>query len=356
MYTPAETLEYLYAAAIHKKGLPYYKRALSGILGGICLGFGGIVAFTLGSYWSQAGNAPAAIVFLSFTFPIALWLILFTKVDLFTSNCMLVAIAMWRDAKHLEMWSDKKHRYNVFDVFFLLINSWIWNFVGNLCFVYFLLYKGDLLNSRLGPYVLGIAKKKMCLPHAACFTRAIAANWLVNLAVYMSYHTDDVLGKAFVMWFPIMTFVACGFEHCIANMFTLPMAIVYNVHVAPVRNPHVTWLGFSRNIWTATFGNIVGGAFVGVVYSILYDSDRFFDTIYYWQGLISGKPVEQPAVKDVEAGEKSVELTVADSKENEDKTVRELDSKKYSSVSAAVNDKSMNTAAFGNFVQSIDEF
>lgn len=55
---------------------------------------------------------------------------------------------------------------------------------------------------------------------------AIGCNWLVCLAVWLSFGAQDAAGKILGIWFPIMAFVAIGFQHVVANMFVIPAAIL----------------------------------------------------------------------------------------------------------------------------------
>ena len=91
------------------------------------------------------------------------------------------------------------------------------------------------------------------------FFRAIGCNWLVCLAVYLAIASDDIIGKLIGIWFPIMAFVAIGFEHVVANMFFIPVGIFLG---------GVTWSQFFiNNMVPATLGNIIGGAiFVAAIY------------------------------------------------------------------------------------------
>ena len=75
--------------------------------------------------------------------------------------------------------------------------------------------------------------------------------------------------------FPVTAFVAMGFEHCVANMFFLPMGIIAkNMGVAYTGSANIdvlTWGGAMYNIGFATLGNLIGGAiFVGVLYWLAY--------------------------------------------------------------------------------------
>ncbi len=77
---------------------------------------------------------------------------------------------------------------------------------------------------------------------------------------------DEVIG----ILLPIAAFVACGFEHCVANMFFLPMGLALNSLAGVGAVGAVTLGGAAYNIAIATMGNIVGGAAVGLVYWFVY--------------------------------------------------------------------------------------
>ena len=86
------------------------------------------------------------------------------------------------------------------------------------------------------------------------FLRAVGCNWLVCLAVWMALAPTDVAGKILAIFFPIMAFVAMGFDHVVANMFFLPAAIFAG---RPAASPGAT----RCNNWLfAGLGNLVGAA------------------------------------------------------------------------------------------------
>ena len=94
--------------------------------------------------------------------------------------------------------------------------------------------------------------------------RAIGCNWLVCLAVYLALASDDIIGKIFGIWFPIMAFVTIGFEHSVANMFFIPLCMFLGAE-------GVTWATMFNNLIPVTLGNIVGAVvFVAGIYYITY--------------------------------------------------------------------------------------
>ena len=128
-------------------------------------------------------------------------------------------------------------------------------------------------NSDLGVAAIGIAAKKVSLDFSEALVRGIGCNWLVCLAVWMALAASQTIGKIFAIFFPIMGFVAIGFEHCVANMYFIPTGIflknwagIGSASMAGL--DALTWANFVwKNLLPVTIGNIIGGAvFVGMSY------------------------------------------------------------------------------------------
>ena len=113
-----------------------------------------------------------------------------------------------------------------------------------------------------------VAAAKVKMPFAQAFIKAIGCNWLVCLAVWLANASDDIIGKIFGIWFPIMAFVTIGFEHSVANMFFIPLGMFLGAE-------GVTWSTIIvNNLIPVTLGNIVGGAvFVACIYWYTYLKD-----------------------------------------------------------------------------------
>jgi len=267
-----EALQKLYEAATAKRKAPFLVKALQGWLAGAYLSFGGFLAGTVaGNYLALPGGegAPTAQLLYSALFPLGLMFVVFGQGDLFTSNCMTVVVGYVKDMRKPA--SAHSDRYTSWDVFYVLLSSWVWNLAGSLCLVYFLGYHGQFFKnptSGAALYCTATAKKKFSLSTSAVFLRGISANWLVCLAVFFAYGCKTSLEKAFLMWIPIICFVGIGLEHCIANMFSLPCGILTDTS-------QFSWGIFSDNVAIATLGNIFGGVFVGLVYLVLnHDLDE----------------------------------------------------------------------------------
>jgi formate/nitrite transporter len=122
-----------------------------------------------------------------------------------------------------------------------------------------------LTHERLATIALGKATGESTWQ---TFLRAVGCNWLVCLAVWMSLAATSVSGKILAIFFPIMAFVAMGFDHVVANMFFLPAAIFAGV-------PGLGWGDVLLNWLIAGIGNLVGAViFVATSYWYLFLKDN----------------------------------------------------------------------------------
>jgi formate/nitrite transporter len=199
-------------------------------------------------------------------FSLGLILVIIAGAELFTGNNLMVSSAMAREitfGRMLERWG--------------LV--YVSNFVGSvllaLLFVFSGLWKtGD---AALGQAAVRIAYGKVSLGFLEALLRGIGCNWLVCLAVWMALAARQTVGRIFAIFFPIMGFVALGFEHSVANMYFIPTGILLR-DIAGVAIPAgaapeaLGWGSFAlRNLLPVTIGNIIGGVvFVGMSYWSAY--------------------------------------------------------------------------------------
>ncbi|MGN0261312.1 MAG: formate/nitrite transporter family protein [Eggerthellaceae bacterium] len=154
---------------------------------------------------------------------------------------------------------------------------WVGNFVGSLILVGIVAgaNSAGMNGGEVGSMMMTVAAGKISLPASTIIFRGIMCNFLVCLAVWMGFAGKTVIDKIFTCMFPVTAFVAMGFEHCVANMFFLPMGIIAkSMGVAYTGSANIdvlTWGGALYNIGFATLGNLIGGAiFVGVLYWLAY--------------------------------------------------------------------------------------
>ena len=110
------------------------------------------------------------------------------------------------------------------------------------------------------------------------FFKGILCNILVCLGVWLAYAGRSVTDKIVGLMLPVSAFVAAGFEHCVANMYFLPMAwLLTETGQVPAGFDAsvITIGGIVHNLVPVTLGNIVGGSgFVGLAYWVIYRKGR----------------------------------------------------------------------------------
>jgi formate/nitrite transporter len=149
------------------------------------------------------------------------------------------------------------------------------NFLGSLIVALLFYFSGlwKTGDGALGAAAVRVAYTKVNLGFGEALVRGIGCNWLVCLAVWMALAARQTIGKIFAIFFPIMAFVAIGFEHCVANMYFIPVGL-FLIPGAGLQAPagfdpqSLTWLSFLwNNLVPVTIGNTIGGAvFVGMSY------------------------------------------------------------------------------------------
>jgi formate/nitrite transporter len=253
--TPQETVRAVISIGCAKSTLPLGKLLLLGFLAGAYIALGGLVAEIVGGGCPdvKACNPGLAKFIFAAVFPVGLMLVVIAGSELFTGNTALMVPSTLTGATKWQA----------------LASNWVWSFVGNFVGSVFVAYFLGHLTGLLAadPWLScakGIAETKVSLGFWTLLWRGVGCNWLVCLAVWMAVAAEDVAGKILAIWWPIMAFVALGFEHSVANMYFVPVGIFLGANV--------TWFQFLRsNLLPVTLGNILGGAlFVGAVYAYLY--------------------------------------------------------------------------------------
>lgn len=118
----------------------------------------------------------------------------------------------------------------------------------------------------------GICELKLSEPLFGAFILAVFCNVMIYIGVEGYRSNPHELGKYLALFFGVCVFILCGFEHCVANMFFLPMGLLAKTSGFAAIDASALDLGsIFYNISAATLGNIVGGAvFVGLAYWFVY--------------------------------------------------------------------------------------
>jgi formate/nitrite transporter len=274
-------------AGKYKVGLPAWNMVVRGFMSGAYIAMGGALATvcSTGIAYSAAQVTAAAVpggfasagmaqLVLGAVFPVGLIITVLTGAELFTGDAMLAPMAAFI---HKISWAQVMNLW-IFVYIGNLIGSVVWAYIcANGPFVSFDA-AGVGTVTAFGTRAIAIAGAKVSyvgmMGMWSAFLKAIACNWLVNLAILLGICSDDMVGKFFGIWFPIMAFVSSGFEHSIANMYFIPAGIMTQGFITdPTKiNAGINWVTmWTNNVIIVTLGNIVGGLFfVGVIYWVAF--------------------------------------------------------------------------------------
>jgi formate/nitrite transporter len=258
--TIAETVAQTVGVA--KATSPWFTVFILGILAGAYIGFGGLlstaVTFDAAAKWGLGVTK----ILGGAAFSVGLMLVVIAGAELFTGNNLMISSVLSREI-----------------TFGTMVKRWgvvyLANFIGSILVVLLFYYSGlwKTGDGAMGAAAIKVAYNKVALSFNEALWRGIGCNWLVCLAVWMALAARQTIGKIFAIFFPIMAFVAIGFEHSVANMYFIPTGILL-MNVAGISgiqgvDPSVLgWINFLwRNLLPVTIGNVIGGAvFVGMSY------------------------------------------------------------------------------------------
>lgn len=258
-FSPKEIAARVETIGVAKARLPLIPMLMLSMLAGAFIGLGALYFVIVKS--DPALGFASKQVLGGVTFSLGLILVVVAGAELFTGNNLL-AMA----------WADGKISTPE------LLRNWlivcIGNFIGaaGLAILVFLSRHPEMNNAGIAQEYINIAAAKVALPFWTAFFKGILCNALVCMAVWMAFAGRSVVDKAVAIVFPISAFVAAGFEHSIANMFFITLAmLLQDFGEFGVNAKTITWIGFLHNLAPVILGNIVGGSIlVGLVYHLIY--------------------------------------------------------------------------------------
>lgn len=241
---------------------------LLALLGGAFIAIGGMFSTVV-----MAGSEHQAFgltrLLAGSVFSLGLVLILAGGGQLFTGDCLMVMA--WA--------SGRLNRREMGRVWVVV---WLGNFAGALGVAALVVLSGHYKygHGAVGAAALYLAQAKSNLPFGEAFFAGIMCNVLVCLAVWLSYGARSMTDRILAIAFPVAAFVAAGFEHCVANMYFIPLGLLIK-RFAPdsfwseigrdAASVAIPVDGFLANLAAVTAGNWVGGAIlVGAVYWLIY--------------------------------------------------------------------------------------
>jgi formate/nitrite transporter len=257
--TPAQILEYTSDSALTKALRGKLSQLILSFFAGVFIAFASegsnMAAFNL---FSNPDTYGLGKVLAGAVFGTGLMLVLIAGGELFTGNTLIIVGVLDRKVKMSQM-----------------LSNWLVVYVGNLIgslFIAYMMYQSGLFNSGnagLGGQTIKIAAYKTGLPFHSAFFLGLMCNWLVCLAVWVSFAAKDVMGKMFACFFVIGLFITSGFEHSVANMYYIPAGILAKAnsvwleaaHISGEQAANLNWASFVvKNLIPVTLGNIAGGS------------------------------------------------------------------------------------------------
>lgn len=251
---------------------PISKLLVLGIFAGMFIAMAAVGANTASCMIPNAGVAKLVGAMI---FPVGLAMVLIAGSELFTGNTLIIIPVLEKQATvggMLKNW----------------VAVYIGNFIGSL-FVAFLVNSCNqlgLFSNALAATTIKTALAKSSLNFGNAFILGILCNFLVCIAVWISFAAKDVAGKFLGLYMPIMLFVLAGFEHSVANMYYVPAGLIAAKNPAYLATAiekgidvtNLTWGNFfMNNLIPVTLGNIVGGSLIvglGYWFAFLKDAKK----------------------------------------------------------------------------------
>ena len=238
------------AAMLKNDPLGYFVLSM---MAGAFIGIGVLLAFTIGG---QLQGAPYTKVVMGMSFGVALSLVVMAGAELFTGNNMVMAMGVM------------SKKTSIYDAVKLWVICWIGNLAGAIILAV-LYHLTGLGTGDVASFMASAANSKMTLGIIPLITRGILCNFLVCLAVWSAGRASSDMGKLLMIFWCLFAFITTGFEHSIANMTLMAVALMEPSGQA------LTAGGYFYNLLFVTIGNMIGGIiFVALPYYIASRKDE----------------------------------------------------------------------------------
>ncbi|MFB3882366.1 MAG: formate/nitrite family transporter [Armatimonadota bacterium] len=258
---PAEMAAKAENIGVRKAELPFDKLMVLAILAGAFIGLGAEFCTVVVTGTQPILGFGVTKLLGGAVFSLGLILVVIAGAELFTGNALIIM-------------AYASHKVSTLS----LLRNWVIVYIGNLvgslltaAFI-FLSRQHTFADGQLGVTALNIGNAKCSLDFWPALFLGVYCNALVCLAVWLCFSARTTTDRILAIVFPITAFVASGFEHCVANMYFIPVALFIKTDPAIVAQAksvaNLTWANFFvRNLLPVTIGNTIGGAvMVGAVY------------------------------------------------------------------------------------------
>ncbi|MDO5755562.1 MAG: formate/nitrite transporter family protein [Tissierellia bacterium] len=243
---PTQILDLKIESSISKARLKIKKLFYLGLLAGAYIAIGALAAGMLQAAGLDISPSITTIM-AAVTFCIGIVSVILAGAELFTGDNLMV----------IGMLAKKITLTNLLKTWFFV---YVFNFIGSLAIVFLAKFTG-ILTPAAQEVFIGKALAKMDLTFNQALLRGIGCNFLVCLSVWISSSAKDAIGIMFTASFPVFVFIILGFEHCVANMFYIPLAQVLGANISILDATIHSFI-------PVTIGNIIGGSIIGIMYYI----------------------------------------------------------------------------------------
>ncbi|MEI5991601.1 formate/nitrite transporter [Enterococcus termitis] len=240
--------------AVAKSKLSFFRLSILGIMAGFFIALGYLafirISGTVPKSWGGFSTFLGGCLF-----PIGLVALTFVGGELATGNMMVMTLGVLQKKISGQQ----------------LLSNWLivlfTNCLGGMMVAYFFGHIVGLTEGAFLEKTLSVAQAKIGDPPLVAFISGIGCNIFVCLAVYLGAMGKSYLGKMFGLWFPVMVFVVCGFQHVVANAFIIPAAIFSNAS-------EILWSDYLLNTLFVFLGNAVGGSLFLAVPLMYLNSEK----------------------------------------------------------------------------------
>ena len=252
-FTPQEVTEKVLGLSVAKTSMPLRTQLPLAFMAGVYISLGALFSYLLSGdstlpYALQRFGAGAV-------FSLGLSLVLIAGAELYTGNTMVAGGAV--DGRI--SWGATLGNW---------VRVWLGNCLGALSIVAAVYFAHVADNPHFAKAIVATAQGKLALDWGTIFVKGILCNLFVCLGVWVGYAGRTVTDKVLGVLLPVSAFVAVGFEHCVANMFFLPMAfLVYSSGgFDPALADVFTAANLFKNLSAATLGNTAAGMMLIIIY------------------------------------------------------------------------------------------
>lgn len=246
-FSPKEVLSMTLANGVNKTKLKTRAQFFLGVLAGMYIALGG-VSSTIVNNLGKGFNPQITKILVGLTFTIGIVAVVVGGAELFTGNILMFGATL-----------DKKTKLG--NLLYNWLKVYLYNFIGALLIVAIVFYS-NILSDGTKELFVNIYNAKTSQGFLELFVKGIGCNILVCLSVWLATASKEIIAKVFASAFPVAIFIICGFEHCVANMFYLPIAMMISGTCDILTVLH--------NLVPVTLGNIVGGMILITFYYYAY--------------------------------------------------------------------------------------